>query len=363
MVEILQPNSLPELQEAIRSYDRVQIVGHRTKCSVSSLPSDACPISTTNLKGIVEYDPSEFTITVRTGTAIQELQSILQERGQYLPCDPPLSNHGATVGGLIASGISGPCRFRLGGLRDFVLGVEFLDGNGERAFAGGKVVKNAAGFDIPKMMVGSWGELGVMTQVTLKVFPLPSAFRTLVFPSDSLEQAIDDMNRIANLPVEMEAVDCDEVKRLIIRISGPPAAIEANARRLEQVLNQTGEVFENAEEECWWKPIREWLDSSNNDAFVRVPITSEKILELERASFAWNPKIRYSLAGNVAWISWPKDTPIESLSKLLSNLGLAGRVLHGKSAKPNLLGDRPANVFADRVRQAIDPNGRFLRQR
>ncbi|MFN9911536.1 MAG: FAD-binding protein, partial [Pirellulaceae bacterium] len=102
-------------------------------------------------QGILEYDPSEFTITARAGTPLSELVDALAEQGQYFPFDPPLVAQGATLGGLVSSGISGSSRLRFGGIRDFVLGVRWVDGTGAIAVAGGKVVKNAAGFDIPKL--------------------------------------------------------------------------------------------------------------------------------------------------------------------------------------------------------------------
>ena len=104
---------------------------------------------------------------------------MLAEHGQYLPFDPPLAAAGATLGGTVAAGLSGPGRYRYGGVRDFVLGVRFVDGMGNLVRGGGKVVKNAAGFDFPKLMVGSLGRLGVLAELSFKVFPQPPAFATL----------------------------------------------------------------------------------------------------------------------------------------------------------------------------------------
>src|SRR5439155_368623 len=131
------------------------------------------------LSGIVEYEPSEFTFTALAGTPLKAIIAALAERGQYLPFDPPLADAGATLGGTIAAGLSGPGRVRFGGLRDFILGVRFVDGEGRILRMGGKVVKNAAGFDLPKFFVGSAGRFGVLAEITFKVFPRPAATRTL----------------------------------------------------------------------------------------------------------------------------------------------------------------------------------------
>ena len=114
---------------------------------------------------------SEFTFTALAGTPVREIAAALAERGQYLPFDPMLREAGATLGGTVAAGLSGPGRFRYGGLRDFILGVRFVDGEGRLLRLGGKVVKNAAGFDLPKFFVGSLGRFGVLAEMTFKVFP------------------------------------------------------------------------------------------------------------------------------------------------------------------------------------------------
>src|SRR5947208_13328723 len=171
------PSSVTELVEAVRSAPRVLAIGAGTKPRLSAV--DCAKISTRNLSGIIEYEPSEFTFTALAGTPISDITAALAERGQYLPFDPLLVRAGATLGGTVAAGLNGPGRFRFGGLRDFILGVKFIDGLGRLLRLGGKVVKNAAGFDVPKFMVGSLGRFGVLTEITFKVFPRPAATHTL----------------------------------------------------------------------------------------------------------------------------------------------------------------------------------------
>ncbi|MEO5957967.1 MAG: FAD-binding protein, partial [Opitutaceae bacterium] len=162
MTEALQPSSVAELTDAVQSATRVIVVGTGTKPRLSAVASDVVRISTAKLRGIVEYEPSEFTFTALAGTPVKEIVAALAERGQYLPFDPLLAQAGATIGGTVAAGLSGPGRFRFGGLRDFILAVQFVDGGGRLLRMGGKVVKNAAGFDLPKFFVGSAGRFGAL---------------------------------------------------------------------------------------------------------------------------------------------------------------------------------------------------------
>src|SRR4029079_10168517 len=131
--------------------------------------------------------PSEFTFTALAGTPIKEIVHALGERGQYLPFDPMLVDSGATLGGTIASGLSGPGRFRFGGVRDFILGVQFVDGMGRLLRMGGKVVKNSAGFDVPKFLTGSLGRFGLITEATFKVFPRPENYLTVLLDAPDIE--------------------------------------------------------------------------------------------------------------------------------------------------------------------------------
>src|SRR5207237_6012057 len=168
---------------------------------------DATRLSTAGLRGILEYDPSEFTFTALAGTPVKEIAATLAERGQYLPFDPLCLDAGATLGGTVASGVNGPGRFRFGGLRDFILGVKFVDGLGRLLRLGGKVVKNAAGFDVPKFMVGSLGRFGALIEITFKVFPRPAATLTLKLRVDGAESARRIIIEAANSRWQPEAID------------------------------------------------------------------------------------------------------------------------------------------------------------
>src|SRR4051794_14621485 len=205
MTSILAPETLSELIDAVRSTPRLLAIGAGTKPRLSTV--DAVKLTTVGLRGISEYDPSEFTFTAAAGTPVREIAAALAERGQYLPFDPMLLDAGATLGGTVASGLSGPGRFRFGGLRDFILGVRFVDGTGRLLRMGGKVVKNAAGFDLPKFFVGSLGRFGVLAELTFKVFPRPASALTLRLAARTLEEAAKILMEAASSRFEFDALD------------------------------------------------------------------------------------------------------------------------------------------------------------
>ena len=168
---VCTPATVDELQTLVRDSERIHAIGNGSKTALHSCLNGAALADLSNLSGIIEYQPSEYTVTVRAGTPIRDLAAALREQGQYLPCDPLLP-HAATIGGTVAGNLSGSRRYRYGGVRDFILGAKVVDGLGRAFRVGGKVVKNSAGFDLSKFLVGSLGAYAIMTELTFKVFPM-----------------------------------------------------------------------------------------------------------------------------------------------------------------------------------------------
>jgi glycolate oxidase FAD binding subunit len=309
---MIAPATLAEFAAAVRSAPRVLAVGAGTKPRLSAV--EALKISTTSLRGIVEYEPSEFTFTALAGTPLAEIAAALAEHGQYLPFDPLLVAAGGTLGGAVATGLAGPGRFRFGGVRDFILGVRFVDGLGRLLRLGGKVVKNAAGFDVPKFLVGSLGRFGAIGEVTFKVFPRPAATLTLELPFASATLA-----RLARSRYEPDALDVPPGgQTLLVRVAGPGRAIEACAAEIG------GRIVDGAV----WDRIREtpWR--------FATAITPAEMPHYAAA--------HVSGAGSVAWSMEPP---------------LRGLTLRGP--EPLWLGDRPRHAIEDAVKLALDPHGRF----
>ena len=139
-------------------------------------------LDTRGYRGIISHEPSELVVTVRCGTPLAELEAALAEKGQCLAFEPPHFGEGATVGGMVAAGLSGPARATAGAVRDYVLGARFINGLGEHLTFGGQVMKNVAGYDVSRLMAGSMGTLGLITEVSLKVLPHAPAEATLACP-------------------------------------------------------------------------------------------------------------------------------------------------------------------------------------
>ena len=186
-------------------------------------------LDTRSYSGIVSYEPTELVVTARCGTSLEELESALAERRQFLACEPPCFGT-ATVGGAVAAGLSGPRRAAVGSLRDFVLGVKIMDGEGRVLRFGGEVMKNVAGFDVSRAIAGSLGTLGLILEVSLKVLPLPVGDATLRFelPQD---KALEAMNRWAGQPLPLVAT-CWQDGMLTLRLSGAQAAVASAVARL-----------------------------------------------------------------------------------------------------------------------------------
>jgi len=335
MNTILTPTSVEELVEAVQSASRVIAVGAGTKPRLSQV--DAVRISMAGLRGIREYDPSEFTFTAAAGTPLREIAAALAERGQYLPFDPMLVDAGATLGGTVAAGLSGPGRFRYGGLRDFILGVRFVDGTGRLLRMGGKVVKNAAGFDLPKFFVGSLGRFGVLAEMTFKVFPRPPGMLTL-----RLRGGATVLTEAANARFEFDALDIAPGETEVLgRLCGPEVALKALSR--EVLARWPGEIVSDDP----WAALREFRWANPETPLIKAALSPSKVSSLEG--------LRYHLSagGNVAFIS----AKAEELEERLRNAALSGIALRGDA--PLWFGVRSRPTIVQAVKQALDPVNRF----
>lgn len=181
-------------------------------------------------RGIVSYDPTELVVTARAGTPLAELEATLDEAGQMLPCEPPHFGEGATVGGMIAAGLSGPRRPWSGSVRDFVLGSRVITGQGKYLRFGGEVMKNVAGYDLSRLMAGSFGCLGVLTEVSLKVLPKPRLCTSLRLEID-LERALLKLAEWGQQPVPISAASHDG-KALYLRLEGGEGSVNAARERI-----------------------------------------------------------------------------------------------------------------------------------
>ncbi len=194
-------------------------------------------LDTRMLQGIVNYEPSELVVTVRAGTPLAELEAALAAHGQCLPFEPPhfgADRQSATVGGMVAAGLSGPARASVGAVRDYLLGVVLLNGQAELLTFGGQVMKNVAGYDVSRLMAGAWGTLGLLTEVSLKVLPVAPGEATLSFECNQAD-ALRRLHAWGGQPLPLNAscwVEDAGTGTLYVRLRGAVAAVEAACRTM-----------------------------------------------------------------------------------------------------------------------------------
>jgi glycolate oxidase FAD binding subunit len=237
------------------------------------------------LGGITSYEPSELVVTVRAGTPLAELEAALAEKGQCLPFEPPCfgasgGSCAGTVGGMVAAGLSGPARASVGAVRDYVLGATLVNGRAEVLSFGGQVMKNVAGYDVSRVLAGSLGTLGVITEVSLKVLPVPPAEATLEFACSQAD-ALRLLNEWGGRPLPLNA-SCwfgdQGAGALYLRLRGAVAAVEAACAHLG------GERKDNARAATDWQSLRDqqlpWFSTSEGtDALWRVSVPQTAPIE------------------------------------------------------------------------------------
>lgn len=352
---IHQPTTIESAAECIGQSSKLQIVGAQTKPALTQELSGADRLSTLGLTGVTDYQPREFLITALAGTTLQQLLEVLAGENQYLPFEPPRVEDGATLGGTVAAALSGAGRLKYGGLRDFLMGVRLVDGLGKVVTGGGRVVKNSAGYDLPKLIAGCCGRLALIVEVTLKVFPRPEHRLSLQRTFESVERAMEMCGRISRASLDLEALEITPPGCMMVRIAGPGAATVRNRERLEEI---TGGPWSDMEEASW-ESFSRWSHVHPGERLTRVPVAPSQILDLEAALVELCVTRRYGAAGNVAWIQWPADKPIRILDETLDQLHLPGTMLTGTTARCRI-GRRPDAEVAARVEQAFDPLRRFV---
>ena len=220
-------------------------------------------LDTTAYAGILSYEPSELVITVRAGTSLAEVEAALAEKGQCFAFEPPHFGSGATIGGMVAAGLSGPARASVGAVRDFVLGARVINGKGEHLTFGGQVMKNVAGYDVSRLLAGSWGQLGLITEVSLKVLPVAPGEATLMCAGVSQQQALTLINHWGGQPLPLNASAwvhdtsaSPAQDYFFVRLRGAVAAVDAAVTKMRaevQALGAQVTRMDHAQAAADWK--------------------------------------------------------------------------------------------------------------
>ena len=332
-------------------------------------------LSTRDYRGIVSYEPSELVVTVRCGTPLAELEAALAEKGQSLAFEPPHFGDDATVGGMVAAGLSGPSRATVGAVRDYILGARFINGLGEHLTFGGQVMKNVAGYDVSRLMAGSWGTLGLITEVSLKVLPLAPAEATLMIAGLAQGPALDLLHRWGGqpLPLNASAWVRDTTAQpvadyLFVRLRGAVAAVQSAVVKMSAdavALGAQVQAMDNAEAAQDWRASNEqtlpFFDAPSADACLwrlSVPQTAP-VLDLPYAQYMeWQ--------GAQRWL-WAPASAAATVRELAKKVGghatlFRARAKHAEADKAVGV-NTPLDAVQQRIQQQLqkqfDPKGVF----
>ncbi len=326
------------------------------------------PLEMSGHRGILAYRPTELVLTARAGTPLAEIEAVLARSGQYLPFEPPRfasagsasdsTNKGAcapggTLGGAVASGLSGPRRPYAGAVRDYLLGVTVLTGRAEILRFGGEVVKNVAGYDLFRPMAGAMGSLGVLLDVSLKVLPVPPARRSFAFALDG-GAAILAANRIAGRPLPVTGAVHDG-GRLILRLEGSAAALDKALPLLEEMA---GPAMPMDDDGAFWTAIR---DHTHPFFAGDAPLWRLSVAPAA-APLPWHGPQMVDWGGAQRWLRGEAD--VGEMRRMAMAAGGHATLFRGPDRARAFQPPAPAVAALNgRLRAAFDPAGIFNRGR
>jgi glycolate oxidase FAD binding subunit len=335
-------------------------------------------LDTRALTGIRAYEPSELVVTVAAGTPLAELEAALEEKGQYLPFEPPHFSWShatavgpATVGGMVAAGLAGPARATAGSVRDYVLGVKMVNGLGQHLTFGGQVIKNVAGYDVSRLLAGSMGTLGLISEVSLKVLPLPAAEATLVFPVGQ-NAALEQLHRWGGQPLPLNA-SCwvrddtapGQPELLFVRLRGAAAAVEAACTRM--LADLSGQRMDNAVAAPDWERMRD-----QTLPFFTPPQPDHVLWRLSLPQTApvldlpWPQLVEWQ--GGLRWLWAPADAAatLQTAARQCggnASVFVAPYAYSTGARAPFGTENAAGDAIARRVKAGFDPHGIFNPQR
>lgn len=309
-------------------------------------------LDTRGFGGVVEYDPTELVVIARCGTPLAELETLLGEHGQMLAFEPPHFGAAATVGGMVAAGLSGPRRAAAGAVRDFVLGATVMDAQGRALRFGGRVMKNVAGYDISRLMAGSLGTLALILEVSLKTLPRPAAEATRCLEF-SLEHSLKALNGWGSRGLPLSASAWHD-GRLYVRLSGAASAVNSALGMVG------GEDMQRERSAVFWNALRD-----QSDAFFRSEAPLWRVSLPASASAGSltgvSGEVLIEWGGALRWLR--SDAPAERVREAVTQAGGQAVLFRcaGEAARHNVfhpLSGALMNLHR-RLKQAFDPQGIF----
>ena len=339
----------------------LRIQGGNTKAfygAVVTVPEDALFMGSYN--GIIDYEPKELVLTVRAGTPLADVEKALADANQMLPFEPPHFGAGATIGGIVATGFSGPRRAYAGAVRDFVLGTRIIDGKGDDLNFGGRVIKNVAGYDVSRLMTGAMGTLGIILDISFKVLPRPQTETTLCFEMNEAT-AITRLNEWAGKPLPISASSYFEGV-VMLRLSAAQAGVTAAVQKLG------GEIVDAQAADAHWTGLREhqhsYFDNPKPLWRVSVPQTAA-VLAFDQADIQAGP---IEWGGGLRWLSAESDTDAAArIRSRAAYLGGHATLFNGKGHATVAAVFHPLDAGLAKIhrnlKQAFDPDNILNRGR
>jgi glycolate oxidase FAD binding subunit len=366
------------VQAARAAREPLAIEGQGSKRGLLRPVQAARSLSTRGLTGVTLYRPSELIISARAGTPLAEVEATLAEKGQQLIAESPYLNGvfgtsaPPSIGGVVAANLSGPRRITWGATRDHVMGLRFINGAGEVIRSGGRVLKNVTGLDLCKLLSGSYGTLGVITEVTLKVLPAPEASATLLIETPDLASAVAALSAGLGSPFGVSAAAALPVKDHVVaavRLEDFAASVAYRMEKLRGVLGSFGtqRVMEDGESRAFWRGVREVepLQALPVEAIWRVSVRPSAGPQIAAAASAIGGRVLLDWGGGLVWIaaspSSANHTLISEAARMRGGATMLFRAPESLRLAVPVLPEEavPLAKIGARVKEALDPGGLF----
>lgn len=360
----MRPESEAELAEVIAGLTHpVRITGGGTR----GVTGPETMLETSGLNGITLYEPGALTLVARAGTPVAVIEAALEAEGQQLAFEPMdhrglLGNSGEpTIGGVVAANISGPRRIQAGACRDFLLGVRYVDGMGQVVKNGGRVMKNVTGYDLVKLMAGSWGTLGALTEVSLKVLPRPETVATLAVQALTVADAVRIMSAALKSPFEVSAAAYDpQDRQVFLRVEGFVDSVSYRVAKLQALLSDRGEITVIEDAADLWKALRDVRVFHGRDGDVwKISVKPTNAPEI--AARLNSDHLLFDWGGGLIWALVPEGTDLRARLEVFD--GHTTLVRSGGETARALRRFQPENAgiaaLTQGLRQRFDPRGLF----
>ena len=370
MNAVLKPATEAELAEMIAGAEApLEVIGNGSKRQLGHPVQAAATLDMSTFSGVIAYEPEELILDVGAATPLADIEAMLSQRGQQLAFEPPdwsalLGSHSSgTVGGLVACNLSGPRRIKAGAARDHILGIHGVTGAGNIFKAGARVVKNVTGYDMPKLLTGSYGTLAALTSMILKVLPAPETEETVVLSRLDDAQAVEAMSLAMQSACEVSAAAYIPGEAVYLRLEGIAPSVSYRRDQLGKVLKRPIEVMAMTSSAAKWKSIRDgamfaenhrhplWRISVAPSAAPGIIRTLRDTLDI-RYLFDW--------AGGLIWLEVPPSHEAsESLVRGSFTAGHATLIRAPESTRAaiDVFQPQPSALAAlsGRVKDAFDP--------